>query len=681
MPTRGRGETDSPYVDRSLRGSLHEYLGRILEHATPDSYVSGGGSGEFRGFDRRPRNHDTLTTYREIYQTGGPITEFIDTRNLMTFGTGVEFDTTADLQVDSEGRTVAEHLADVFDQLDQHFLARGLHTYVYGDAWPELVETRGGDFSHVNLIDPTTVDVQWDRHGEVQEMRQIIVEDGRVVTQDLDPDRVGHYKHKGVVSSGPLGDSLIGQNHDEIMRFAKNQQQRENAIRLHGSPHYHVKVGSESQQITDRLLRRVRDQFRSDQTDEKTNWITGGDIEVAELDAPGFEGMSDITETDIAILANGFGVPLEWTNFGSDGLGSGAPAESRQTKFERQARAEQRHAAEEFLHEVIRPYLERYSPFPRDIDVEIVFGDVVSDQQAAAEWMRDFKSYLTPDEVREALNLGPAPEDEDLGPPEGTPDAEGQDISGGGGLFASDADATDDPTPADRNAYLRNDGGEVVGEDFRPAGDGPTPRTLLHDSVSADALTQEELVFDDLFERVLWHEDTSRQLFAFDPEEVPQFAIDRLRNAVAAGALFDDFETIPTPAASQVQDALLDSLETQHGWSIDSLANNLTDAVVGLDKRDAERIARTETQALVNEAREQGYEEQFDLAEERFKWVGPSDSRTTETCEAIKNRVGEAGVQLETLKETVQDVAREHGHDPREWTPHINCRHTYVRVV
>jgi len=36
---------------------------------------------------------------------------------------------------------------------------------------------------------------------------------------------------------------------------------------------------------------------------------------------------------------------------------------------------------------------------------------------------------------------------------------------------------------------------------------------------------------------------------------------------------------------------------------------------------------------------------------------------------------------MDELKEHVQEVAQAAGHDPRGWTPHINCRKTFSRFV
>lgn len=669
MPDQHEG----PLVNEDIHDSLTGYLSRVLEHATPSSWVQGGAS-ESNPWQRRPRNHDELQQREAIYQAGGPVTAFVDDRALMTYGTGASFETDSPIE-DDQGRTVDEHLMDLFgDHLDLFMIDAGIQSYWSGDAWPEIVESRDGSFSHLELLDPTTVDPEWNRHGEITRIDQVIVnERGRPDRQPMDTDLVGHLTYKNS-SGGPLGDSLVTQNIDEIERYAQNQAQRANAIRIHGSPKYDVSVGSEGQSIPDRIMRRIRNKFRADDIDEKTTWTHGGDIEIETLDSPGFEGMGDITETDIANLAGSMGIPLEWTNFGSAGLGEGTPAESRLLRFERQARAEQTRRSQQFIHEVVREIIGRYTPYPRDIDVRLTFGDVVSDQQAAADWMRDFKSYMEPDEVRERLDLPPEVDESELGPPEGTPDAEGQDISGPGGtggLFTTPGeDKAPDPLDDDSKRQF-TDGGTTSG------------RVLLHSSVEHAELTREELVWEDVFERTLWHDETDRTLFQFDPEDVPDFAIERLQDAIRDGALFEDYESIPDWAASRVGDTLLDSLDDRHGWSIDSIAENLQGMALGLDRSGAEVIARTETQALVNAAREENYREEFDLDQERFDWVGPDGPRTTDACEWIKDQIPDGGVRLDTLKELVQEANSRFidSHDAREFTPHIQCRHTYTRQV
>lgn len=192
-----------------------------------------------------------------------------------------------------------------------------------------------------------------------------------------------------------------------------------------------------------------------------------------------------------------------------------------------------------------------------------------------------------------------------------------------------------------------------------------------------------ERAFHGLIEHALWSDDASRDLLAFGDDAVPQFVIERLREALLGGALFSDFETVPDAARESVRETMLDSLEERHGWSVESIRDNLQDAVPSLERSEAEVIARSELQSTVATAREEGYREQFDLAEERFDWVGPDDARNSEECPWIKAQIPEEGVRMDRLKELIQQAPDAVGSDlsAREWSPHPQCRHQPVRVV
>lgn len=82
-----------------------------------------------------------------------------------------------------------------------------------------------------------------------------------------------------------------------------------------------------------------------------------------------------------------------------------------------------------------------------------------------------------------------------------------------------------------------------------------------------------------------------------------------------------------------------------------------------------ERIARTESNRLVNEGRFSGYEELEERRGEEYEydWIGPDDDRTTEICTDIK---ANNPYSLEEIERAT---------DGGE--PHINCRHNAVRRV
>lgn len=196
-------------------------------------------------------------------------------------------------------------------------------------------------------------------------------------------------------------------------------------------------------------------------------------------------------------------------------------------------------------------------------------------------------------------------------------------------------------------------------------------------------LTDEERAFHRMHDEVIWREDGDRALLAYNRASVPESVRERLIESAQSGALFSqEFKTAPPRTSGAIKRFLVVSLEETEGWTINGLSARLQRAVPALSEQDAERIARTETQAVVNKARDLYYETTFENPEEElFKWIGPSDHRTTECCEWIKEH-SRSGVRLAELRGLIEDGNQRFiDHDPREFTPHINCRHTYVRTT
>jgi hypothetical protein len=106
-------------------------------------------------------------------------------------------------------------------------------------------------------------------------------------------------------------------------------------------------------------------------------------------------------------------------------------------------------------------------------------------------------------------------------------------------------------------------------------------------------------------------------------------------------------------------------------------------------------IARTETASILNQAREEGYEDIPSEDEPLFYWSGPEDSRTTPVCTAdtvdgvtgLKGQTnpnhGGEPVPMPDLIRAQKDLQSIHHPDLRfrKHVPHINCRHTFVRYV
>lgn len=628
--------------------------GRALADAEPSTGIAGGGNIDTPEFARQERDRDRLEQYEAVYQQGGPIASLIDTKATMIFGVGSEFvtdaeDITATVPFADEPVTVAEWLDHVLPHRDTLFVALARDAYVYGDWLTETVETRGGDFDRVTTINPKTMEPRFNDKGTIRRWDQILDRGpmrGETV-ESFDPDEIGHGALK-TLGRNPLGISLVGRAFDQIERFQQNQEAISEALQKHAFRRWHVQVQA---QVDDNDLRRIRQRFH--QVSEYRELTTGRDIEIEPLDEGGVgESITDITETDLRNVATAIGVPPEFS-----GLMTSTEALSKTNlqRLEREGRGEQRDMAAQFVREVVRDLLAEYSPFPRDIDLDLVFGDIVSDQQATAEWIRDFKDTFTRDEIRDRLDAGPVPEDADIAGDE-APAAGDDGGQAGGGIF--DGGLAEERGTGNRNL--------AVGEAHDPW----------------------EREIDALYARV-WEADRDRDLFQFDPEEVPEFVMDNLRAAIDE-SLFSAFDEIPDAARMAVRETLLDSLEQQHGWSIQSIMDNLDEAIPR-EVSDAylETVARSETQHLVSTAAEKNYRERLDMDEAEFRWSGmPFDpDRSTRACQWIEEQIEAAGggVSMDRLLELIQEAP---SHDPdlrdnmaRRWSPHPSCTHRPVRVV
>ena len=628
---------------------------RDLQSA-PSTSIAGGGTRDQPSFTTRERDREELDRYEAVYREGGPVAQLIDTRAFMIHGVGTEFvteaeDQTAPVPWSDEPVTVAEWLDHALPHRDNLLVQLARDAYIYGD-W--LVETVGENraFDRVVTINPKTMEPTYDDKGTISEWRQFIKrgprKDMEAPNSPFAPDEIGHGSLFSI-GRDPLGISLVGRIMDQVERFEQNQTAIAEALDKHAFRRWHVQVQAS---VDDQELRRIRQRFH--QVSDYRELTTGRDIEIEPLDEGGIgESITDITENDLMGLAAAIGVPEEMA-----GLGRGsteATAKVRLQAFERTGRGEQRDMAAQFEREVLRDIVDRFSPFPADIDFSMTYGDIVSDQAAIAEWLRDFKASYTNNEIRSKLDDGPVPEEADIAGDE-SPVSEDQEGPGGGGLF-----------------------------DGLSGGSGNSYRAA---SEAAPQPTAWEQAYQSLLDRA-WQAEPDRGLFEFDPEEVPEFVMENLRAAID-DSLFSDFEQIPDQARMAVRAALLDSLEQQHGWSIRSIMDNLADNIPGeVSEQYLETVARSETQHLVSTAAEESYRERLDMDAAEFRWSGmPYDpDRSTDACQWIEAQIEQAGggVSMDRLKELIQEAPE---HDPdlddgmaREWSPHPQCTHRPVRVV
>jgi len=182
---------------------------------------------------------------------------------------------------------------------------------------------------------------------------------------------------------------------------------------------------------------------------------------------------------------------------------------------------------------------------------------------------------------------------------------------------------------------------------------------------------------------------TDRTLVSFAESSTPEFVLERIQEAIRDGAMFTDFDGIPSDRLFDLREQMAESLTVDDGFTMDSIADSLLEFSDALDRDDAERIARTESSAILNRAREIGYEEQG-AGDRTFYWTGaePGDERQTEACEWLIRETnpfhGGDPVPMDELRDLVAE-APEHDDDMRDnlarpdsWVVHPNERSTFA---
>lgn len=202
----------------------------------------------------------------------------------------------------------------------------------------------------------------------------------------------------------------------------------------------------------------------------------------------------------------------------------------------------------------------------------------------------------------------------------------------------------------------------------------------------------DDLLFN-AFKRTVWWQPTEGDDLSKAPDmwasddQVPQFVKDLIAEVIGQNVVFDRFENLPHTAALTIQQLFEDNLRQPQGWSIHSLVNDLKDAFPSLNTQQAETIARTETAAIMNSAREEAYEQREDSDEYEFYWSNAQDHRTTDLCNDIIEEIESRGdaVPMDELRSIVKAASRnyDYGTPERvdEWMPHFNCRSSFVREV
>jgi hypothetical protein len=162
------------------------------------------------------------------------------------------------------------------------------------------------------------------------------------------------------------------------------------------------------------------------------------------------------------------------------------------------------------------------------------------------------------------------------------------------------------------------------------------------------------------------------------PKPFMKSSADYLIQALLKLQKWTDFNKLAPQEAEEVYRSIIGIMTKEDGWSLDMVSRDLKRRFPQLTDYDAERIARTETSAIANKARELDFKESQPEST-LYYWGGPDDDRTSDICREIKEIQNGKGVPLEQLRTLLNEVSIKHNAKPRDWVPHVNCRHT-VRI-
>ena len=166
--------------------------------------------------------------------------------------------------------------------------------------------------------------------------------------------------------------------------------------------------------------------------------------------------------------------------------------------------------------------------------------------------------------------------------------------------------------------------------------------------------------------------------FSFDKVDA-----DTIKAIQTQKVLSEAFDGISKELSGKIGLVIEKAFEDPKGLSLEKIQKEIKEATDVSDFR-AEQIARTETSKVAAAARRNSYKKEDPDGEFIYKWIGPTDSRTTQTSKDIKSKT----VNGVTWKNLLDIVKTESNKAFPEWTvdkdfpvSHYNSRHTFIRIV
>ena len=330
---------------------------------------------DYWGMTAPGRDLKLLKEYGAIFRRGGPVSEAIRTYANIVFSNGYRIEG----EDESANQSVEDALADI--SLELVGPQAIIDALVYGDAFHELVTGQGDRNATIVAQvprNPETFRIDADDYGVISGYTQIVQKDlGNPLEIHLEPKRTFHFSWENL--GGALyGTSLIGSALNDIRWDTAISEATAQAIKRHGFPRFHIKVGAEGEDVSLELMRRIDAQFKD--INSKQEFVTTHDIEITNLDQSGQSNVRLYGEWSTMRLCVALGIPEELL-----GLGRGSTEATANVKlraFYDKISSIQKRFARAYTKQVI----DQLTPSPGMC--RLVFNEVnPTDQAATAQWL------------------------------------------------------------------------------------------------------------------------------------------------------------------------------------------------------------------------------------------------------------------------------------------------------
>lgn len=332
-------------------------------------------------FNGDNRDYDHLIKLGKIYRRGGPVSEAIRTYANLVFSNG--------FRIEGDDEALNEEVEEALDNMGFEITGPQaiIDALVYGDAFHEIGFGQGSKADVPVMLfprNPESFRIEADDYGQISGYTQVIRREtlGQQEEIPLERERIFHLSLDNLGGS-VYGMSLIDSAWNDILWDAQICESTAQAIKRHGYPRFHVKVGMEGEDIDVETMRKIDSQFKN--LNSKQEFVTSHDIEISNIDQMGQTNAKLYGEWSTMRLCTALGIPEELL-----GLGRGSTEATANVKlraFYDKISAIQKKVARAFTQQVI----DNITKAPGRC--RIVFNEVNPEDEAKlAEWMAKIMS-------------------------------------------------------------------------------------------------------------------------------------------------------------------------------------------------------------------------------------------------------------------------------------------------